>query len=118
MRATLAFNGLSHIFIIFTLYLGFFYFKPDRLNPLLGQLGQYFISIPYENVRKPHRMVIHTQTFHRQQLTDCLNLFDHFVKFSEMAWRKSPKNKKPHLAFTCSKLTIETLEQGVKDIQS
>ena len=44
------------------------------------------------------------------------------VEFPRMNWKRSgiykddPRKSQP--AFTCSKLTIETLEQGVKYVQS
>ena len=31
---------------------------------------------------KPHKMVRHTQTIRRQQPTNCLSMFDHFVGFA------------------------------------
>ena len=33
----------------------------------------------YAFKRQPHKMVKHTQTIHRQQATNCLSVFDHFV---------------------------------------
>ena len=37
-----------------------------------------FPPSPFE--RQPHEMVKHTQTIPRQQPTNCLNVFDHFVR--------------------------------------
>ena len=38
--------------------------------------------------RQPHKMVIHTQTIHRQQPTNCLSVLDHFVGLALKGLRK------------------------------
>ena len=48
-------------------------------------------------------------------------MYDRFIwnfgiSIALLFWRQ--KNKLPQSAFTCSKLTIETLEQGAKYVQS
>ena len=37
----------------------------------------WYTSEPFK--RQSHKMVKHTQTIHRQQPTNCLSVFDHFV---------------------------------------
>ena len=65
-------------------------------------------------------MVKRTQTIRRLLPTNCLSVFDHFVG---VALKGSTKIKPSRFymtqsAFICSKLTMETLEQGVKHVQS
>ena len=58
-------------------------------------------------------MVKHTQTIRRQESTNCLSVFDHFVGLA-IKGLKNIYYSVPQLAFTCSNSTTETLEKGVK----
>ena len=75
-------------------------------------------------------MFKHTETIRQQEPTNCLTMLDHFVGSAlkgstkqlhiEVCFipQRSYKKVYSQRAFTCSKLTIETLEQGVKYVQS
>ena len=52
--------------------------RPAMWNASLDFIGILFlIHEPF--TRQPHKMVKHTQTIRRQQRTNCLSVFDHFV---------------------------------------
>ena len=62
---------------------------------------------------------------HRENTTSFENMFKKDFKNLKYEFEKvgnpffeEPKYYKPEWTFTCSKLTIETLEQGVKYVQS
>ena len=50
------------------------FFKPGRYHRSSLNLK------PFK--RQPHKMAKHSQTIRRQKLTNCLSVFDHFVKLA------------------------------------
>ena len=42
----------------------------------------YIYSRAWPFKRQPHKMVKHTQTIRRQQPTNCLSVFDHFMRLA------------------------------------
>ena len=55
---------------------------------LVNKLTDKYKNDVYGNIRiepfkhQPHKMVKHTKTIHRQQPTNILSVFDHFVGFA------------------------------------
>ena len=50
---------------------------PKMVEKVIAELDS---SLPFK--RQPHKMIKHTQTIRRQQPTNCLSVFDHFVGLS------------------------------------
>ena len=63
-------------------------------------------------------MVKHTDTIWRLSPTNCVSVFDHFVGLALKRLKDRYDKNESQWAFASSKLTIETLEQGVKYVQS
>ena len=78
-------------------------------------------------------MIKHTQTIPRQQPMNCLSVTDHFVglaikgltqagRFIRLrnlcVFQKAIIGESSKLTFTCSKSTTETLEKGLRYVQS
>ena len=53
---------------------------------------------------------------HRRARDDIIDMYKHFHSFDKVIKKKTQTSHQ--MAFTCSKLTLETLEQGVKYVQS
>ena len=57
----------------------YFYLLKILLHTLLLLVFEIVENLQCILKRQPHKMVNHTQTIRRLLLTNCLNVFDHFV---------------------------------------
>ena len=63
---------------------------------LLLKIGWYMTIWPFK--RQSHKMVKHIQKFVDKLPTNCLNVFDHFVKLALKRWKRQIKNR---TLYTC-----------------